>query len=159
MNRAARRRAATGPGRTAQGDEDRLRLLHSNTRQIDERYRDARRHGEADPIVVLVVDLCDPEGRELAKLAPRWGTDGSADLERIPADCAAHGENPTACLSLCRPVAVQMLSHFAPGAARQIQTKAPPPGYCWVCVVAKGGTLTAQYRGGASGGTVTSFAH
>jgi len=159
MNRAARRRAATGRGRTEQGDGDRLRLLHSNTRQIDERYQDARSHGEADPVVVFVVDLRDPEGRELAKLAPRWGTDGSPGLERILPECPVGGESPTACLSLCRPVAVQMLSHFAPGAARQIQTKAPPPGYCWVCVVAQGGTLTAQYRGGAGGGTVTSVAY
>jgi len=76
-------------------------------------------------------------------------------LERIFADYTVRSQIPTACLALCRPLAVQMLRHFAPGAACHIDAEAPPPGYCWVCVVASGRTLTAQYRG-ARGGTVDS---
>jgi hypothetical protein len=147
MNRAARRCAAAGqrPGRD-QGDRDRLHLLRATTRQIEERYQDAKREGDADPVVVFVVDLRDRAGREVARLHPRWGTDSSSGVDRMLADCLAHGEIPTASLALSRPLAVEMLGHFAPRAARQIETKAPPPGYCWVCVVASGGTLTAQFR-------------
>ena len=158
MNRAARRRAAAGQSHgTDQGDSDRLHLLRTSTRQIEESYRDARRQGQADPVVVFVVDLRDPAGRELAKLDPRWGPEHSEGLERILVDYAARREIPTACLALRRPLAVQRLRHFAPGAARHIDRKAPPAGYCWVCVVARGGTLTAQYRGGVGSSTVLTF--
>ena len=147
MNRATRRCAAAGqrPGRD-QGDRDRLHLLRVTTRQIEERYQDAKRDGDADPVVVFVVDLRDRTGREVARLYPRCRTDTFSDVDRTLADCVAHGEIPTASLALRRPLAVEMLGHFAPRAARQIETKAPPPGYCWVCVVASGGTLTAQFR-------------
>src|SRR5262249_2732343 len=147
MNGATGRYAAAGqrPGRD-QGDRDRLHLLRATTRQIEERYQDAKREGEADSVVVFVVDLRDRAGREVARLHRRWGTDGSSGVDRMLADSVARGDIPTASLVLRRPLAVETLGHFAPRAARQIETKAPPPGSCWVCVVASGGTLTAQFR-------------
>jgi hypothetical protein len=120
--------------------------LRATTRQIEERYQDAKREGDADSVVVFVVDLRDRAGREVASLHPRWGADSSSGVDRTLVDCVARGDIPTASLVVRRPVAVEMLGHFAPRAARQIETKAPPPGYCWVCVVASGGTLTAQFR-------------
>ena len=159
MNRAARRRAAAGERHgAAHGDGDRLRLLQNSTRHIDECYQDATREGEADT-VVFVLDLRDRAAREVAKLDPRWGADGPNGLEGILVDYAARDEIPTACLAFRRLRAVEMLRHFAPGAARHLETTSPSAGYCWMCVVASGGTLTAQFRGGVDGDTVVSYAH
>jgi hypothetical protein len=132
--------------------------LQNNTRHIDECYRDATREGDADT-VVFVLDLRDRAAREVAKLDPRCGAERSDGLEEILVDHAARGEIPTACLALRRLRAVQMLGHFAPGTARHLETTLPSAGYCWVCVVASGGTLTAQFRGGVDGDTVVSYAH